>query len=212
MWRQKNGLWSLARMLSGPLGGQVVLDAGCGDGWYTARLSEEAKEVHGVDVSSRAIEFAKSINSHASFISDSLVKLPYEDKKFDRIFSFQVIEHIPPDELPSVVKELSRVLTNNGLLIVTVPSVNRRMSRAHFQHFTQETLDAALNSRFSLVESAGQEKHTMLLHVIERVLHNRFWLLPELAEAFNRSYFLRFWNKTDAKEGQNIVAVYKKKL
>lgn len=206
MWRQKNGLWELARGLSGDLKEKIVLDAGCGDGWYTARMSKESNTVTGIDYSERAIAFAKAINPHATFLAGSITKLPFPDATFDVIFSFQVLEHIPLLELPSAIAELSRVLKPDGTFIATVPSMNRPMSTAHFQHFTKQSFEAMVGGSFRSETLLGQEHHTIVLHCIERVLHNRLWLLEQIAGWFNKGPFLAHWNRTTVEKGYNIVA------
>ena len=60
-WRQKNGIWDIAQELAGDLKGKVVLDAGCGDGWYSALMQEKGAIVHGTDFSGKAISFAEII-------------------------------------------------------------------------------------------------------------------------------------------------------
>ena len=48
-----------------------------------------------------------------------VIRLPYRNKSFDFLSMLDVIEHIKNDEL--VITEISRVLKNNGLVVVTVP-------------------------------------------------------------------------------------------
>lgn len=211
-WRQKNGLWLLAKELTGILNDKIVLDAGCGDGWYTARMSKESSNVYGKDLSERAIKFAQTINPLPQFTQGSLAGMEYKDKSFDVIFSFQVIEHIPPEQLPEVVDELYRILKDDGKLLVTVPSINRKMSRAHFQHFSTETLVDVFSRHFVLDKACGQEKYTPFLHVLERVIENRCWVLKNVGERFNARMYINVWNKTSSQEGQNIVALFSKKM
>ena len=85
------------------------------------------------------------------------------------------------------------------------------MSTAHFQHFTPESLDETLSSHFAVDIVIGQEHRTLPLFVIERVLENRFWLFGSFAERFNNGPFMRYWNEATARQGQNLVARYKKK-
>ncbi|OHB73542.1 MAG: hypothetical protein A2W17_08425 [Planctomycetes bacterium RBG_16_41_13] len=42
------------------------------------------------------------------------------DNYFDRVFSISVIEHLPPDDLISMLENIKRVLKPGGLLILTV--------------------------------------------------------------------------------------------
>lgn len=209
-YRQKMGLWNLAYELAGNVKNKKVLDAGCGDGWYSACIVEKGGDVTGVDYSEKAIAFAKCIVSDAVFHHASIAELPFKDKTFDIIFSFQVLEHIPLTELPKAIEELARVLKDEGIYIVSVPSKKRPQSKAHFQHFTLASLKQQLRPSFVVTEVVGQEHHSLVLHMLERVVENRFWLIPGLASYFNRYTFQRLWNKTTSEQGQNIVAQCKK--
>ena len=211
-WRQKNGIWDIARKQAGSLSEKRVLDAGCGDGWYSAKISESGCEkVHGIDYSEKAIEFAKIIVPDAIFKKASITDIPYEDNFFDVIFSFQVLEHIPPEELNKAIKEISRVLTTDGVLVFSVPSKRRPMSTAHYQHFDEKGIENMIGKYFRVEKIIGQEGYTPVLKLIERLLENRFWLLRSLAEKFNQDMYLRYWNRTRANLGHNLIVFYRVK-
>jgi len=209
-WRQKNGIWQVAHELAGDIKGKIVLDAGCGDGWYSAQMQKAGAEVHGTDFSGKAISFAEIIVPDVSFKTGSLLELPYEDNFFDVVFSFQVLEHIPPEDLPRAIKEVARVLKPDGLFIPSVPTTIRPMSAAHFQHFTEKTIKEVLEPKFKVERNIGQECYTPLLKIIERFLDNRYWLLHKAAQNFNRGLYMRFWNKGAASKGYNFVLLCRK--
>ncbi len=210
-WRRKNGLWHLAQTYGPSLEGKVVLDAGCGDGWYASRiLKTGAKQVLGVDYSERAVAFAQLILPDAKFYASSITELPFADGSVDSIYCFQVLEHLPPETLKQAVSEFSRVLARHGSLVVSVPSTVRLKSPAHFQHFTPDSITAALDSHFQVERLIGQEKRTFLLERLERLCKNSLWSLPRLASTINQGLFLQRWNETSPAEGQNIVAICSK--
>lgn len=210
-WRQKNGIWHIAQELAGDLKEKVVLDAGCGDGWYSALMQEKGAVVHGTDFSGKAISFAEIILPKVSFKVGSLLELPYEDNFFDVVFSFQVLEHIPPEDLPQAIKEVYRVLKPGGKFIPSVPTVIRPMSTAHFQHFTEMTFTEVLSPTFAVEKIVGQECYDWKLKIIELFLDNKLWLLPRIAEKFNKSWYMKWWNKGPAKCGYNFVVLAIKK-
>jgi SAM-dependent methyltransferase len=65
--------------------------------------------------------------------------MPYDDGYFDRVLAVHVLEHIP--DLPAALKEIRRVIKNEGLLSVVIPcegglatKIARRMSaKPHFE-------------------------------------------------------------------------------
>ena len=210
-WRQKNGLWAIASKLSGPLEGKVVLDVGCGDGWYTAKMVTHAAKTIGVDYSDKAIDFARIILPKAEFHAASMVEMPVPQKSVDIAFCFQVIEHIPLPDLPAAIGGLARVLKDDGVLIISVPSTLRKRSTAHFQHFTPESLAETLSPHFEIIEMVGQEDRTWVLPLIEKFIENRLWIVPPIGKRFGKGMFLRYWNTTSAEKGQNIMALCRKR-
>ena len=97
-----------------------ILDAGCGNGSCTARLAEAGFEVWGVDISERAIEYAKERYPQAVFCCASLEEqLPFEDGTFDAVYAGDVIEHIY--DTRRMIAELCRVLRPGGMLFISTP-------------------------------------------------------------------------------------------
>ena len=109
----------------------AVLDIGCrwGDDLKRVSLIGSDLNIFGVDVCSDALEVAskeleKSQNIHLYRAGGE--DLPFEDNYFDIVFSSEVIEHT--EEVEEFVKEVHRVLKNQGAVIVTTPS---RFSLTH---------------------------------------------------------------------------------
>jgi len=100
----------------------VVLDVGCGNGVISRSLGEAGYNVYGIDVSEKAIERAKELNTfpNVRFAVVSAEQLIAEEKKYDAIICSEVLEHLnKPGDL---LNTLSQSLTNTGVLIVTVPN------------------------------------------------------------------------------------------
>jgi len=95
-----------------------VVVLGCSHGKGAQLLHGHGFEVYGIDVASRAIEMANNRDGEKTcgpstepcFVQGSLVKLPYDDDGFDAGVSADVLEHISPEDVPQVVKEISRVV------------------------------------------------------------------------------------------------------
>jgi SAM-dependent methyltransferase len=106
-----------------------VLDLGCGTGYGSNVMAKVARKVVGVDISKEAIIYA---NEHfntrkVSFHSEDCARLGLADKSFDVVVSFEVIEHIK--DYTALIKEAKRVLTNNGIFILSTP--NKKMTEEH---------------------------------------------------------------------------------
>jgi SAM-dependent methyltransferase len=79
------------------LAGSLVLDAGCGMGRYARIASRMGGRVVGVDISD-AVSAARDLNTDRSitgFVKADLVRLPFREQTFDRIYSIGVLDHTP---------------------------------------------------------------------------------------------------------------------
>jgi 2-polyprenyl-3-methyl-5-hydroxy-6-metoxy-1,4-benzoquinol methylase len=102
--------------------GAVVLDVGCGNGVISRNLGANGFNVYGIDVSEKAISKAKELNKYSNVNFDvvSAEQLIADGKKYNAIICSEVLEHLnKPSDL---LKTLHQSLTDNGVLIVTVPN------------------------------------------------------------------------------------------
>lgn len=93
-----------------------LLDFGCGNGRSIdmfAKLSPAAAWT-GVDIESSP-EVASRVRDDGTFITYDGEILPFADKQFDLVYSYQVLEHVRKPE--TVLSEIARVLQSEGLFI-----------------------------------------------------------------------------------------------
>ena len=116
--------------------GTRVLDAGCGEGILVEEYADRLA-ITGVDpnYASRYVRQA------------SLLELPYEAEAVDRAMCLDVLEHLTFEEQPRALRELHRVLSRDGELLVSVPNLAHLQSRVHF----------LLTGR--LIRTASEQKH-----------------------------------------------------
>ena len=97
-----------------------ILDVGCGRGWLTNKLSNYG-EVTGIEPVSDVVLFARELFPNLDFHADTPVDFERKnpEKKFDLIVCSEVIEHVIDKK--SFVATLSRLLKNNGYIILTTP-------------------------------------------------------------------------------------------
>ena len=100
-------------------GSSTILDIGGYDGYISYRLKKIFPNlmITVVDTDEIGLELAK--NRGLNVICASALELPIKDKEFNVVLCFDLIEHIKEDV--KLVKELSRVLKDNGKIILTTP-------------------------------------------------------------------------------------------
>ncbi len=101
--------------------GKEVLDIASGEGYGSYMISQVAKRVVGVDISSEAIQSAKLRyqSSNLSFVEGGCENIPLPDASVDVIVSFETIEHINDHKI--FLKEALRVLRPEGTLLISSP-------------------------------------------------------------------------------------------
>lgn len=144
----------------GSLRERTVLDAGCGDGVLLDLLGRQGALAVGLDAEQVGLELArqelKRRGTTASLIQGICEALPFCLGAFDAILAVEVIEHLEdPDRFMS---EAGRVLTDEGILIVTTP--RRRegeppKSQFHVREFSRDELTDMLTRHFPQSEVFG---------------------------------------------------------
>jgi len=105
--------------------GLKLLDAGCGNGATMLTLARRFSTCQGVDVSSDNVEsFRREADRrgvhNCTAIVDDLCNSSLADETFDRLVSFEVIEHLPDER--KGVETLFRLLKPNGMFAISVPN------------------------------------------------------------------------------------------
>lgn len=116
-WRKRGDeLFLNERMPGGRL-----LDIGCGNGDFLARMRGKGWEVEGLEVDSEAVKSARS--RHCLTIHHgALETLGLPDGSFDAITANHVIEHV--HDPIALLKECLRVLKPGGVLVFATPNIN----------------------------------------------------------------------------------------
>lgn len=115
--------------------GRKVLDLACGEGYGSFMMSQEAGEVIGVDLDEVTIRhaFSKYIKENLKFIKGSITDIPIEGEKiFDVIVCFEALEHI--EEHDELMKEVKRLLKEDGTFIVSTPNKYVYSDKADYQN------------------------------------------------------------------------------
>jgi SAM-dependent methyltransferase len=106
-----------------------LLDVGCGDKPYEHIFLPHVSEYIGIE---HEATFTGTIASDRARKPDFLYdgrRLPFEDKSFDTVLNVQVLEHTPHPA--ALIAEMSRVLKDDGVLILSAPFQFRLHEQPH---------------------------------------------------------------------------------
>jgi len=110
------------RRLAVAFAGARLLDYGCGDGTFLAMVHDLFPEAVGADLDPK--QTADCARRFASLPGLSFVlteDLPAHNTRFDLIFCMEVLEHCTDDVRPQVLRDLQRLVSSHGTVIVSVP-------------------------------------------------------------------------------------------
>jgi SAM-dependent methyltransferase len=95
-----------------------ILNIGYGSGWVENECVKNNWNVYSLDPSH---DPENVNNKKINFVSGGIEKTAFLDNEFDIIFCSEVLEHLVNEDLANGVREIKRILKEDGLLIGTVP-------------------------------------------------------------------------------------------
>lgn len=100
--------------------GEVILDMGCGSGWFAQLCHESATKVVATDIAPSGVKGARArFPGSASFAVTDAYHAAFADESFDAVVLSEVVEHL---ELPGAgLAEAARLTKSGGRVLVTVP-------------------------------------------------------------------------------------------
>lgn len=134
--------------------GSEVLDLGCGQGFLLHWMAQrEGLQLAGVDICPGQVEIARELVPSVELcVANGVNYLRRNPGRFAVIFSFDVFEHIPAEDLLDWVQAAHDALIPGGALVLRTPnaanitsSYSRYMDLTHLRCFTVESLTQLLN-------------------------------------------------------------------
>ena len=104
----------------------IILDAGCGTG---KTLDDcRAYKIYGMDFSEEAIKYCK-LRGLGKLVRGTICQVPVKNDSFDVVISLDVLYHKNIEDDVKALKELCRVMNNDGRLLLNLPAYNFLRSR-----------------------------------------------------------------------------------
>ncbi len=127
-------------------------------------LAESAASVEGVDISTQAIGHAQQRYGQlpgVGFQAADCTALPFADNEFDRVVSFETLEHLAAQD--ELLAEFRRVLKPDGFLILSSPDKasysdgQETVNEFHVKELYRDELEALVGRHFPAYHLLGQK-------------------------------------------------------
>jgi ubiquinone/menaquinone biosynthesis C-methylase UbiE len=152
--------------------GNRVLDAGCGDGYGSYKLSKQDYQVIGIDLSKQMVEKANERMSgeNPHFVQGDLAKLPFQAEAFDAVMAINSLEWT---QTPlTALKEIHRVLKDNGNACIGILGPTAMPRKNSYKRLYGEDVicntmmpwelkELALENGFDMVDGLGVYKKSV---------------------------------------------------
>lgn len=148
----------------------VLLDAGCGEGYYTAAAANAMKagSVYGIDISKDALRWFKKRIAAAIPIVSSIFKMPFAENSIDVVLNMFA---------PLPEEEFARVLKKDGFMIRTFVLSEHliELKRAVYDEVYYNKPEKLAVQGFELIDSVKTEK---IIKVEGENIKNLFCMTP----------------------------------
>ena len=165
--------------------GDLVLDAGCGEGRHTFECFRHECAVLGMDLSHQSLLKARYVlgqmerreeaKGRVLLLRGDALRFPFADETFDKIICSEVIEHVEDDR--QGVAELARILNAGGKIAITVPT-----------RLTEHVYDLLSKEYF---QTPGGHVRKVIPHVLARYMEEND--LRVYAVGFAHAFHFPYW-------------------
>ncbi|MEC6739892.1 putative RNA methyltransferase [Acinetobacter baumannii] len=150
---------------------KMVLDIGCGEGYYTSAMQQVVEQCIGVDIAKNAVQRAAKLNDKVTWVVGTGATLPVIDQSMDVCTS--LFSPIPQTEI-------LRVLKDDGYLIVVTPATDHlyAMREALFEQVNPHTPQKFVEQLQDLFELKEQQVIDAPLVIDQQALKNLIAMTP----------------------------------
>lgn len=139
------------------LDGREILELGCGRAVNTRAIAEDGEDrailALEVDERQHALNLQIEDLENVSFAMGGAEEIPTADQRFDAVFLFKSLHHVPADLMPAAMREIARVLRLGGYAYVSEPlfrgSFNDCLRLFHDESQVRSQAFAAIESAVS---------------------------------------------------------------
>ncbi|NWF86713.1 class I SAM-dependent methyltransferase [Candidatus Bathyarchaeota archaeon] len=130
-----------------------ALDICCGAGTNAVYLAQIGFDMTGIDISSKAIEYAEQKAEQANvkirLMVQNFLTLPFQDEEFDFVFDMGCFHHVEVKDRNTFIKGVYRVLKKGGTYLLVCFSYRNGPA---WNHFTREQIIQLYSNYFKIKE------------------------------------------------------------
>ncbi|MDD5639056.1 MAG: class I SAM-dependent methyltransferase [Candidatus Pacebacteria bacterium] len=144
-YREKKGEGRIERLLKllKLKNSDVILDVGCGSGFLVDYIKDDVKKYVGIDTSPAFIKEAKKTHQNIEnikFFNENIENHTKRNLKYDKVFLFDITEHLTDKELVSILICCSKILRNNGVVYIHTPNKNYFLEQMKSRGLIKQTI------------------------------------------------------------------------
>jgi 2-polyprenyl-3-methyl-5-hydroxy-6-metoxy-1,4-benzoquinol methylase len=187
-----------------------VLDFGCGVGGFLEMAKQSASNVSGIELE---MALQHSFQERELNVFSNLKEAQKESKKYEIITAFHVLEHLKNPK--QILKDLSRLLAENGEMIVEDPNSDDVLltlyESSDFQNFTYWSQHLFLFNKTTMIELIKQAglKLNWIKHVQRYPLSNHLYWLAKGKPAGHKKWSFLNNNQLDQEYEHQLAVIGK---
>jgi len=167
--------------------GDVILDAGCGEGRHVFACFRHSCSVLGMDLSQQSLLKARYVLAQmgerneakgcALLLRGDALRFPFQGGTFDKIICAEVLEHVADERLG--IAELARILRVGGKIAITVPTLFTEYFYAKLSQEYFRTPGGHVRKVIPQALARSMEENRLRLYAVgfAHAFHSPYWML-----------------------------------
>lgn len=147
--------------------GKKVLDLGCGPGLYAKKLAKKNYQVTGVDISQKAINYAKKENNDSSidYYCEDILNFNITKKYDICLLIYQTFSTFSQKNREIILQKIYDSLENDGFLLLDVPSEFSFNNTMNFKYWdSKDENNEFMKPSFFMFGELKKYEKNLLLH------------------------------------------------